>query len=132
VENNPRVSPDGNWVAYDSDESGETSEIYIQSFPNPGLKQQVSTAGGAMPRWSADGTELFYIAQDFSLMAVPVKRSGSSVEVGAPQSLFRTGASRINTYNVAPDGRFLMADANADPLANRISVILHWNSGLKK
>ena len=62
AEANGRISPDGRWIAYDSLESGTQSEVYIQSFPQPGRKEQVSTKGGSLPRWSADGKELFDLA----------------------------------------------------------------------
>jgi Tol biopolymer transport system component len=132
TEGNPAISPNGNWVAYDSNETGQTSEVYVQSFPNPGVKQPVSAAGGSTPRWRPDGTELFYLAEDLTLMAVSVKRTGSSLDVGAPHPLFQTGMYGPNNYSVSADGRFLMPDPKADPLANRISVILNWPSALAR
>jgi serine/threonine-protein kinase len=59
----PRVSPDGRWIAYLSSKSG-SSELYVESFPKPGPRQQVSTNGAFMPRWAQDGKELFYVAPD--------------------------------------------------------------------
>ncbi len=73
-----KISPDGRWVAYRSDESGRSrsgdGEVYIQSFQQAGKKQQISTAGGFIPRWSHDGEELFFVAPDFTLMAVSIQR----------------------------------------------------------
>jgi len=126
---NARISPDGNWVAYDSNETGQRSEIYVQSFPKPGAKQQVSAAGGSIPRWSADGTELFFLSEDFTLMSVSIKGTGPSLEIGAPQPLFQTGLARGKFYSVSADGRFLMDDPKADPSSNRIAVILNWQAG---
>lgn len=68
-ETNARISPDGRWVAYQSSEPGGTrpDEVYVQSFPEPGAKKQVSTMGGNVPRWSRDGKELFYVTPDLTL-----------------------------------------------------------------
>src|SRR5207245_9429154 len=77
-----QVSPNGRWLAYTSYESGK-DEVYVESFPLPGNKRQISTDGGVMPRWRRDGTELFYLAGDQYLMALPVK--GETVlETGRP------------------------------------------------
>ena len=86
-----RVSPDGRWIAYASDESGEW-EVYVQSFPSPGRKQIVSVGGGAQPFWRGDGRELFYLAPTRSLMSVNVT-SGESFTISRPQPLFRTSSS---------------------------------------
>jgi serine/threonine protein kinase/Tol biopolymer transport system component len=102
-ESDAKFSPDGRWIAYVSNEPGQ-SQVYIQSFPAPGFKQQVSTAGGIMPRWSRDGKELFYIEMP-NLMAVSVKDAGSSLQIGTPASLFSLRVPLLD--NVAADGRFL-------------------------
>jgi len=121
-----QFSPDGRWVAYTSDESGR-SEIFVQPFPGPGTKTQVSTAGGARVRWRSDGKELFYVALDAQLMAVPMQlpSSGANLTVGRPVPLF---AARIGAqlHAVSPDGqRFLMTTrSEADALP--ISIILNW------
>ena len=82
-----QFSPDGNWIAYQSDESGRV-EIYVQPFPGPGTKVPISTSGGAQMRWSDDGKELFYLALDGRLMAVPLQRSsqGHAITPGQPRS----------------------------------------------
>ena len=69
---NGQFSPDGRWVAYQSNESGRY-EVYVQPFPGPGGKWQVSTDGGIAPRWRRDSKELFYIAPNGKLMAVPIR-----------------------------------------------------------
>ena len=71
-ERHGRFSPDGRWVAYTSNESGR-EEVYVQSFPASGAGLQISTGGGMEPQWRKDGTELFYISEDRTLIAVPVK-----------------------------------------------------------
>ncbi len=102
-ESDAKFSPNGRWIAYVSNEPGQP-QVYIQSFPEPGFKQQVSTAGGILPRWSYDGKELFYIELP-NLMAVPVKEAGSSLQIGSPASLFSLRVPLLD--NVAADGRFL-------------------------
>jgi hypothetical protein len=111
--------------------------IYVQPFPGPGTRSLISTAGGISARWGPDGKELFYIALDDRLMAVPIQLAsdGQSVEARAPVPLFTThvgGALQQSQYTphyvVAPDGRFLIntvvEDANAPP----ITVILNWKA----
>jgi len=82
-----RISPDGNWLAYVSDESGKW-EVYVQRFLSPGGKWQVSSNGGKQPQWSHNGNELFYVAADQKLMAVAV-RPGLSLDPGTPKQLFQ-------------------------------------------
>src|SRR5262249_28537761 len=80
-------SPNGKWVAYQSNESGH-DEIYVAPFPGPGGKRQVSTAGGTVPRWPAEGKEIFYVGGDNGLMAVPVGARGATLDIGEAQRLF--------------------------------------------
>jgi dipeptidyl aminopeptidase/acylaminoacyl peptidase len=86
-----QFSPDGKMIAYSSTESGRW-EIYVQPFPGPGTKSRISTAGGISARWGPDGKELFYIALDDRLMAVPIQLAsdGESVEARTPVPLFTT------------------------------------------
>ena len=90
-ERDPQLSPDGKWMAYQSNESGRF-EIYAQAFPGPGGRKQISADGGAQVRWRNDGKELFYIGLDGRLMAVPIRLApeGQPIEVGAPVPLFAT------------------------------------------
>jgi serine/threonine protein kinase len=134
AEQNGQLSADGKWIAYQSNESGQ-AEIYVQPFPGPGPKSRVSTNGGIQVRWKPDGRELFYLAADGRLMAVPIRAgsSGSTIEPGAAIPLFWTqmyGAAQSNTalfpqYSVSADGqRFLMntlSQVNAGP----ITVVLN-------
>lgn len=129
AEQHAQLSADGKWIAYQSNESGQ-NEIYVQPFPGPGPKSRVSTNGGIQVRWRSDGRELFYLAIDGRLMAVPIRAgsSGSTIEPGAAVPLFWTHmygneqSSRVfyPQYSVSPDGqRFLMntlVEANAGPI----------------
>jgi eukaryotic-like serine/threonine-protein kinase len=140
-ENGARLSPDGHWIAYQSRESPPTSQLYVQSFPEPGRKQQVSTNGAFIVRRSRDGKELFYVSPDLTLTAVSVTSTGSTLEVGAPTPLFKapidsTTLGNGRSYDVAADGRFLInvspsASALA-PLFAPITVILNWQEELKQ
>jgi hypothetical protein len=111
-ERDAQFSPDGAWIAYQSNESGRI-EIYVQPFPGPGGRWQVSVDGGAQVRWRGDGKELFYLALDGTLTAAPIDSSSSpgAIERGAPETLFNTRLGRgVQTsnraqYMVAPDGQ---------------------------
>ena len=130
-----QFDPSGRYVAYQATAGGRP-EIYIEAFPGPGGKWLVSTAGGTLPRWRSDGRELFYIAPDDSLIAVPIAVSESSVQVGRPQRLFKTRRKVMSTrfgysYDVAPDGRrFLINTSPAPRPPSPLTVVMHWTPGL--
>ncbi len=132
-----RFSPNGKWVAYQSDESGKF-EIYVRPFSRQGGVLTVSTAGGIHPRWNADGTELFYVAPDGKLMAAPMTAKGGTLEAGIPVVLFQTrivgGGNNLagyrQQYDVARDGRFLINVAlESDPPP--ITLLFDWKPRLK-
>ncbi|MEK6322705.1 MAG: protein kinase [Acidobacteriota bacterium] len=129
----PMFSPDGRWVAYQSDESGRM-EIYVAPFPGPGGKRQVSTAGGLFPRWRGDGKELFYLATNNRLMAAEVNSTGAAFEVGATRPLFEarlTGPGYF--YAVTPDGqRFLVNRAVESKASSPMILVLNWTADLKR
>jgi serine/threonine protein kinase/Tol biopolymer transport system component len=132
VEINARFSPDGRWIAYQSNESGIRFEVYIQSFPNLGGKQQVSASGGSQPRWGRDGRELFYIAPDLTLMSVSLKPAGTDLRASTPVPLFQVRVSQGNPdYEVSRDGRFLLNIPASEQTA-RLTVIHNWMAGLKQ
>jgi Tol biopolymer transport system component len=130
-ERDGQFSPDGKWIAFQSDESGRF-EIYVQPFPGPGGKLQVSAAGGAQVRWRRDGKELFYIAFDGRLMAVPIRQNAQTMEPGAPAPLFAThvgGALQspfMQQYVVSPDGQRFLMNTVKEEAASPITVILNW------
>ena len=124
-----QFSPDGRWVAYETNESGR-QEIVAQRFPEAGAKWQVSTGGGIAPRWRADGREIYFIAPDGKMMAVPITMTGSTFEAGKTEALF---SSQIvpqpfkAQYTVSGDGRFLINNLTEEQSsASPITLILNW------
>ena len=132
----PRFSPDGRWLAYISDESGRY-EIYVQPYPGPGGKWQISTEGGTEPAWNPNGRELFYRSGN-KMMAVDVTTQ-PSFAVGKPRVLFEGPYSptplTTSNYDVSPDGqRFLMLKPSeqAQAAPTQINVVLNWFEELKR
>ncbi len=130
-----QISPNGRWFAYTSNEFGR-SEVYVQSFPEPGAKWQISMNGGGDPRWRRDGKELFYIAADRRLMAVAVK-TGATFEQAPAVLLFDTGVPpqwyfARNLYDVSRDGQFLFMTPVEDDRSSPFTVVLNWAAGLRR
>ncbi len=131
-ESSASFSPDGRWVAYQSDDQG-LFEVYVQTFPASGSKWQVSTNSGAFPIWRSDGKELFYVKIG-PLMAVDVK-PGSSFEAGVPKVMFDlAGKIRGNpVFAASADGqRFLMVSQEQDTPNLQFTVVVNWSAELKK
>jgi Tol biopolymer transport system component len=127
-------SPDGRSIAYTSNEGGQT-DVYVQSFPGPGAKSQVSRNGGSHPVWRADGRELFYLATDGTMMVVPVD-AGRSFNAGPPEALFHThvwGLTPNQVYAVTKDGqRFLVNAAKQQPSGTApLTVVLNWTAAIR-
>jgi len=125
-------SPNGEWVAYASDESGRW-EVYVEPYPGPGAKTMVSTEGGHQPLWSRDGAELFYRSGD-RMMAATI-RTAPVFEVSNTEELFeRRFLSRIDyrSYDVTRDGRFLMIQEPQEPATLGINVVLNWFEELRQ
>jgi Tol biopolymer transport system component len=140
------LSPNGRWVAYMSDESGPSTEIYVR--PSRGLTSgtpvgpegqwQISTAGGIFPRWRPDGKELYYIGSAGEMRAAPIAETGTTLTPGVPVALFPTriaGGGVDNTsgpqYDVARDGRFLINTELARGYPP-ITLVMNWNPAAKK
>ena len=128
-ERNGVFSPDGKWIAYQSNDSGNY-QVWVQSFP-AGSKWQVSSEGGTWPRFRRDGKELFYLAANGKLMAVEVKANTSGLEFSAPKPLFDTHST--DRYAVTADGqRFLMSTPVEESASAPITVILNWTAEAKR
>ena len=128
----PRFSPDGKWIAFSSSDAGR-SEVYVQAFPEGGGRWQV-TGRGALPCWSRDGKELFYV-DGSNMMAVAVTTS-PSFAFGTAQRLFslefQTAVDVNRNWDVAPDGRFLVVlSASKQSLAGHINVVQNWFADLR-
>jgi len=122
-----RLSPDGRWMAYTSDESGRL-EVYVQTFPPSAQKILVSTAGGMQPFWGGNRRELFYLALDRMIMSVKLD-AGATINPGVPQPLFRIRTrmqSTRNSYVPAGDGQRFLVNEYTDSGASSVSVILNW------
>jgi len=142
-EGSPRFSPDGRWIAFSSNESGR-NEVYVQAYPGPGSRTQVSSEGGFDPVWTRSGREVFYRSGN-KMMAVAAT-SGAAFSAGRPQMLWERfyahGLSSVcgapgpssSNYDVTPDGqRFLMIKENEqDGRYTRIHVVLNWAEELKR
>ena len=143
VESQPRLSPNGRWLAYTSDESGEP-EVYVQEFRESGRRWRVSTRGGLDPRWRHDGRELFYLepgeptgashVAEPTLTAVGVG-SGSNFEAGPPQALFRVRVPDVwmrisKTYAVASRRERFLFDKVVAVEPSLITVVLNWKEAL--
>ena len=131
-EQNPKLSPDGRWLAYVSDESGRR-EVYVRPFPDGGGRWQVSADGAVQPLWRRDGRELYFLNLTGDLLAVPVL-PGASFGHGRPQVLFPARRylrdPNATTYDITPDGaRFLfIRRGDEDPLV----TVIHWTEELRR
>lgn len=129
----PHVSPDGRWIVYSCNESGQW-EVYVAAFPSFGNRRQVSNAGGMAPVWRADGKELFYLTQLGKLMSVGFK-GGAQPETSTPAELFQTrlrADPRYNQYTVSTDGQRFLLYEPVEENDRPFYVIMNWTSMLKR
>jgi tRNA A-37 threonylcarbamoyl transferase component Bud32 len=127
-----KFSPDGHWVTYSSDESGQW-EIYVQPFPGPGGKWMISSGGGQYPRWTWNGREIFYRSGD-KVMAVPVETQ-RAFRAGTPRMWFAgEGYVGLGNYDIAADGEHLLMlnQENTAASPKELNVILNWSEELKR
>ena len=137
IQAQPALSPDGKWLAYASDESG-SFEVYVKAFPGPGPRYQASAGGGMAPRWNPRGGELFLNSRD-SLIAVPVRETGGTLELGRGRALFADRFAPLNYhahYDVSPDGTWFVFVGSTDASLSRqdfgagtrgsFRVVLNW------
>jgi len=144
MEAQPKISPDGRWIAYNSNESTVKTEVYVRPFPDVNRgKWQVSTAGGSCPLWSPNGRELFYFSEDNFVMAVAVE-AGPTLRFGTPKILFKNtnlGSALFagTPWDIHPDGkRFLMiktprrGSSEEGWAKPKITIVLNWTEELKQ
>ncbi len=127
-----RVSPDGRWVAYRSDESGQ-DEVYIATFPEGKGKWRVSNSGGSNPAWSGNMKELFFRNLNDDFFVCPLTFKGSEVEAGTPQRLFHASVPGIGVpFDVSADGQRLLVDLAEEEESAPLHVVVNWPVELKK
>jgi serine/threonine protein kinase/Tol biopolymer transport system component len=124
-----KFSPDGHWLAYVSNESGQ-NEVFVTGIRGSDQKWQISTGGGTAPRWRQDGTELYY-ASNGALMAVSIRPAQNGLTIGAAQPLFRINMSaflrpQITNYTVTADGQHFLVNTTGDQKTLALDVILNW------
>jgi len=139
-EQTPQLSPDGRWLAYAADDTGNY-EIYVQSFSSDGKlgsdRQRISSSGGTLPVWRRDGSELFFVSADGQMMTASVKTSGSEFQFTTPKALFKTRMLGLfgstHEFDVTRDGqKFVIGSLVGEPTAPPPTVILNWTGLLKK
>jgi Tol biopolymer transport system component len=144
-ESHGQLSPDGRWLVYSSNESRRT-EIFVQSFPVPGTKFQLTTDGGNFPRWRGDGKEILFMAlrgRTYGTLSVPVQPAGEGLKFGSPQPLFDSGYTNFahstsgggtyHTFAVSADGQRFIVPLQRDDDAEANSpliVVSNWTAAL--
>jgi Tol biopolymer transport system component len=133
----PAFSPDGRWLAYESNESG-TYQVYVRPFPGPGGRWQISTGGGSFPVWSRDGRELLFETLDYRVMAASYTAKGDSFAAGKPRVWAETRLTNFgeSNYDLAPDGKHLAAmvagDASSDKPPTHLTFLLNFFDELRR
>ncbi len=127
-----QFSPDGRWIAYQSEETGR-DEIFVTPFPGPGMKRQVSTSGGSHPRWRDDGREIFFLAPDGHIAAAEVSPRKGILETGEAKFLFNPRMRRVPTYtyDISADGQRILAITQRNT-TDSLTIVQNWPALLKK
>jgi Tol biopolymer transport system component len=130
-----RLSPDGQWVAFSTTESG-AFQVFVQSFPSGALRIPVSIDGGLQPKWGPDGKELFYLSLNSKLMTVPITLGNGTMEASRPRPLFDTQIEPTtgtvwHQYDVSPDGKRFLMNVPLIPEA-AVTVVVNWPSLLNR
>jgi Tol biopolymer transport system component len=132
VEGNGKLSPDGGWFAYVSNETGGTYQVYVEPMPQTGARWQVSLGGGHQPSWSPDATELYYVTPNRRLVAVRVRASGAAFSWGEARTVtearfttFDAAQRRNAQYAVTPDGERIVMAVEGD-VPRSITILRNW------
>ena len=130
----PQFSPDGRWIAYASDETGQF-QVHVQPYPPTGEKFVVTVEGGEQPRWRRDGRELYFVANGRRLMAMEVSTE-NGFKTGAPRELFEAkfatdAGGFFHEYAVTADGRFLVNTSTSPEPTAHIGIVLNWQGALR-
>jgi Tol biopolymer transport system component len=126
-----RLSPDGRWLAYDSNESG-VIESFVMAFGGGQGKWQVSANGGMLPEWSTDGKQLYYMDPTFTLRSVPVKEVDGALQFGASQLVFTGWNSPRVFYDVSPDNKRILLARVAQQVSQSVTVVTNFTADIKK
>ena len=130
-----QVLPDSRWLAFASNETSDTPEVYVARVDQPAQRVRISSGGGTAPRWRSDGKELFYAVADGRTMMVAPIESLSPFRAGTPKRLFTLGVGSAATrdrvrntdYDVAPDGqRFLISVPVGQAASSQTTIVLNW------
>ena len=134
-ERHPMFSPDGQWIAFTSNRSGQ-DEIYVKAYPGPGGIVQISSEGGSQPLWARDGKELFYRNGD-KMTVISVQTEPTFKMLAAPRILFQGSYyfgsfDWASNYDVTPDGQRFVMVKQPETSATQINVVLNWFEELKR
>ena len=123
-----RLSPDQKWLAFSSDASGRR-EVYVAVVSNPERRWQVSLQGGHDPLWRSDGRELFYAADDGTLMAVTLRAPSGTLEAAAPVRLFKLRVDPLSsrTFAATRDGQRFLVNQLVQPSVARTTILFNWS-----
>jgi len=125
-----KLSPNGHWIVYGSDESG-TAEIFVTTFGGGQGKWQVSSNGGSRPNWSSNGKEIYYMDAIFNLLAIPVREVGGALEFGAAQTLISNWSAPQVFYDISPDRKRILLDRVSQQLTESVTVLTNFAAELK-
>jgi Tol biopolymer transport system component len=132
-EGDPAFSPDGRWIAYHSNESGQP-QVYVKPFPSGASKSRISERGGTEPRWRGDGRELFFLQPDGTMMAARID-SAKGFDAAVPQPLFQTGITSTQNnhpYLVTKDGQRFLVPVIDPSVSSQMTVVLNWRAGVQR
>ncbi|HJZ81392.1 MAG TPA: hypothetical protein VKD91_13640, partial [Pyrinomonadaceae bacterium] len=138
-ESDALISPNGKWLAYISDETGD-DELYVRSLKEDGTlgtdRKKLSTDGALRLAWARDGQKLFFIQRDGKMMSVGVRTNGQTLENELPKALFATrtmlGYGLAEPFDVTADGKFLIGTLIGEPTAPAPTIILNWQAAMKQ